>query len=364
MATYVGRCEVCDRVTSSFNSLSPQLQPLPIMGLGYHWSLDFAGPLVVTSRGAKYVLVMVEHFSKWIELVALSQNSAELAVAAFLDRVLARFGAPAEVLTDQGREFLGAFEELCTKALIDHRTTSRDHPEADGLAERVVQTTKRGLRNNGLLRGNHWDWDLMLSWTAMGYRFSRQASLTSYSPYQLLYGCEPILPSSIREKLAPVVDLDDPNVWAECLQERAQFFQRAMPMAMENLSIAQHRDTSRYARIRSGAYRPQLRRFRQGDYVYLQCEAPTTLDVKAGRTILRMKECCRVVCCCWKARMAGNVVSILKIVPRVIYPLRIQFILNSPSCQRAFHVLCMGRRKERLLCSCVISVNVVGTWHA
>ena len=61
-------------------------------------------------------------------------------------------------------------------------------------------------------------------------------------------------------------------------------------MAMENLSIAQHRDTLRYARIRSGAYRPQLRRFRQGDYVYLQREAPTTLDVRAGRTILRVKE--------------------------------------------------------------------------
>ena len=70
------------------------------MGLGYRWSLDFAGPLVVTPRGAKYVLVMVEHFSKWIELVALPHNSSELAAMAFLDRVLARFGAPAEVLTD------------------------------------------------------------------------------------------------------------------------------------------------------------------------------------------------------------------------------------------------------------------------
>jgi transposase InsO family protein len=200
VVAYVGRCEVCDRVRSSFNTLSPQLQPLPIMGLGYCWSLDFAGPLVVTPRGAKYVLVMVEHFSKWIEFVALPQNSVELAAAAFLDRVLARFGAPAEVLTDQGREFLGAFEELCTKALIDHRTTSRDHPEADGLAERVVQTPKRGLRKYGLLRGSHRDWDLMLPWIAMGYRFSRQASLASYSPYQLLYGREHVLPSSIREQ--------------------------------------------------------------------------------------------------------------------------------------------------------------------
>jgi hypothetical protein len=250
VVAYVGRCEVCDRVRSSFNTLSPQLQPLPIMGLGYRWSLDFARPLIVTPRGAKCVLVMVEHFSKCIELVALPQNYAELAAAAFLDRVLACFGAPAEVLT----EFLSAFEELCTKALIDHRTTSRDHLEADGLAERVVQTTKHGLRKYGLLRGSHRNWDLMLPWIAMGYQFSRQTSLASYSLYQLLYGREPIFPSFIREKLAPVVDLDDPNIWAECLQEGGQFFQRAMPMAMENLSIAQHRDTLRYARIRSGAY--------------------------------------------------------------------------------------------------------------
>ena len=61
-------------------------------------------------------------------------------------------------------------------------------------------------------------------------------------------------------------------------------------MALENLAIAQHKDTLRYAHIRSGAYRPQLRRFKVGDYVYLQREAPTTLDVKVGRTILRVKE--------------------------------------------------------------------------
>jgi hypothetical protein len=138
VVTYVFRCEVCDRVRSSFNTLLPQLQPLPIMGLGYRWSLDFAGPLIITPRGAKYVLVMVDHFSKWIKLVVLPKNSSELAAMAFLDRVLARFGAPTEVLTDQGRKFLESFEALCTKALIDHRTTSRDHPEADGLAERVV----------------------------------------------------------------------------------------------------------------------------------------------------------------------------------------------------------------------------------
>ena len=62
----------------------------------------------------------------------------------------------------------------------------------------------------------------------MDYPLSRHTPLASYNSYQLLYECEPILPNSIKEKLALVVDLDDPNVWAKCFQEQAQFFLRAM----------------------------------------------------------------------------------------------------------------------------------------
>jgi transposase-like protein len=143
------------------------------MGLGYRWSLDFAGPLPLTVRHNKYVLVMVEHFSKWIELVPSPNKSSEGVAYAFLDRVLSHFGAPAEVLTDQGTKFQGEFQVLCDKALIDHRTTSRDHPEADGLVECVVQTVKRALRKYGLQKGHLGDWDIQSPWLAMGYRFSR-----------------------------------------------------------------------------------------------------------------------------------------------------------------------------------------------
>ena len=76
--------------------------------------------------------------TKWIELVALPQNSSKLPTMISLNRVLPRFGAHVEVLTDQGREFLGSFEELCANALIDHCKTSKDHQEVNGLAKRVV----------------------------------------------------------------------------------------------------------------------------------------------------------------------------------------------------------------------------------
>lgn len=85
-----------------------------------------------------------------------------------------------------------------------------------------------------------------------------------------------------------MVNLDDPDVWAATLTHRAKFLEQAMPLALGNLKIAQQRDTERYRKIRGGGYRPSVRRFEDGDYVYLQKRTPTTLDTKAGRTILRV----------------------------------------------------------------------------
>ncbi len=99
----------------------------------------------------------------------LRQNSLGLAPTTFLDHVLVPFGSLIEVLTNQGREFCKIFEEFCTKALIDHCTTSKNHPKIDGLTKKMVYIVKHGLRKYGLLKGNHKDWNLKLQWIAMNY---------------------------------------------------------------------------------------------------------------------------------------------------------------------------------------------------
>jgi hypothetical protein len=67
---------------------------------------------------------MIEHFSKWLELVPLPNCSSERTSYAFLDRVFNRVGALAKILIDQGTKFHGEFLELCEKTLIDYRMTS------------------------------------------------------------------------------------------------------------------------------------------------------------------------------------------------------------------------------------------------
>ena len=78
---------------------------------------------------------------------------------------------------------MGEFQTLLNKHEITHRLASREHPQSDGLAERMVQTMKRSLRKC-LLDGGGKDWDELLPYIAMGYRMSRQKAL-GYSPYFL-----------------------------------------------------------------------------------------------------------------------------------------------------------------------------------
>ncbi len=182
------------RTSFSFRQLT--LSPLPIQGMFYRWSCDLTGELPQTSRGNVYIMIMIEHFSKWVELVVLPDKSSHSTSQTFLQQVLSRFGACVECLTDQRAEFKGGFQDLLDHALIDHCRTSRDHPQADGLAKRMVQTCKKGLRNICLTR-NKEDLDLALPYIAMGYMMSKHAFLYHFSPYFLLFGKHPIPPSFI-----------------------------------------------------------------------------------------------------------------------------------------------------------------------
>ncbi|PNH08435.1 Pro-Pol polyprotein [Tetrabaena socialis] len=244
VAAVVRDCKLCDRANAVGNVRPAALHPLPVMGPFYHWGVDLAGPLPLTKQGNVYVMIAIEHYSKHVELIPLPDKTSACTAQAFLQNVLARFSAPAEVVTDQGTEFLSEFDELLQQCFIDHRKTSANHPQADGAAERMVQLVKRGLRKYCESRQAPNCWDLDLPWLALGYRCSPQAS-TLHSPYQLLYGVEPVVPPGMRERLrAPLDDQDAEGTWA-LLRARGDELRRCLPAAAGNLAIAQHRDRRR-----------------------------------------------------------------------------------------------------------------------
>jgi hypothetical protein len=58
----------------------------------------------------------------------------------------------------------------------------------------------------------------------MGYRFSWQSSLSSFSPYLLLFSREPKLQASIQQDAMVVINMDDPNVWIQACEQQVALF--------------------------------------------------------------------------------------------------------------------------------------------
>ena len=66
---------------------------------------DIMGPFQLSSKRNRYILVMVDQFTKWVELVAIPEQNAQITVKAIVDRFICTFGCPLEINSDQGRNF-------------------------------------------------------------------------------------------------------------------------------------------------------------------------------------------------------------------------------------------------------------------
>ena len=87
----------------------------------------------------------------------------------------------------------------------------------------------------------------------------------------VLFGRNATIPPATRERLEqPLLDVGTDKQMLAALSDRVEAIKRANISVGDNLKIAQHRDTLRYAQKRSGGYAPMLRRFQVGDYVYVR----------------------------------------------------------------------------------------------
>eukprot|EP00731_Ephydatia_muelleri_P012191 Em0006g1085a len=111
---WVTECDSCQRTNHSIKAPHLPLQPIPITGLWNLWGVDLIGPLTLTPRGNRYIIVATDYFSKWPEAAPL-QNKEATTVAHFMYSLYCRFGA-SDIITDQGREFINEVKDNITKA--------------------------------------------------------------------------------------------------------------------------------------------------------------------------------------------------------------------------------------------------------
>ena len=157
--------------------------------------MDIFDMSVTTDKGNRYVLVIVDSFSRWTEACPLSNKTAVAVVDAFFQLIICRFGMPAVIHSDQSREFENHLMQQLCLLLGAHRTrTTPYHLASDGLFESFNRTLHVLL---AMFAGEHRDdWDDLLPAVMMAYR-SRVHESTGFSLYRLMFGEECTLPMDV-----------------------------------------------------------------------------------------------------------------------------------------------------------------------
>ena len=104
---YYKGCEECRRFGDiqlvPAAMLHPIIKPWPFRG----WGLNFIGQInPSSSKGHCFVLVAMDYFTKWTEIVPLKNMTHREVIEFITEHIIHRFGISQTLTTDQGSSFI------------------------------------------------------------------------------------------------------------------------------------------------------------------------------------------------------------------------------------------------------------------
>ncbi|CAH8599440.1 unnamed protein product [Schistosoma rodhaini] len=251
-------CSTCHAIKSPQQRPRAPLVPMTTEGPHQRVGIDIMGPLTTSKNGNRYILVMVDYFSKWCEAVPIPQQDALTVARAFIDHWVSRYGAPFSLHSDQGTAFESHLvAQVCRLLGIRKTHTTAYHPEGNGLVERTNRTIKT-LLQSFINNSSTECWDDAIPQCLLAYRASVHGS-TGFSPAILLFGHELRLPVEIQMPLLPF-EAQDYVPYVRNLRSRLADAYRLVKANLQNASKHQKNVYDRHAN--GPVYKP-------GDRVWL-----------------------------------------------------------------------------------------------
>ena len=143
----INACELCNREKNKFPRdkapLSGTLTGQPFDRI----AIDITGPMNYTAKGNKYVLGIIDHFSKFCSLIPIRDSTAKTVAEALMTHWISIFGAPLEIISDNGSSFKNDLKShLCLMMGIKEVFSLPYYPQANGLVERLFGTAKSMMK--------------------------------------------------------------------------------------------------------------------------------------------------------------------------------------------------------------------------
>jgi hypothetical protein len=145
ISTFIRQCPCCQVMSR----LKIQIKTHPFTCASYHpfevIHLDHIGPLRPDTHGNMYILVLIDAFSRWVELFPTKTTSA-LESASCIFQHMGRFGTPEVLHTDRGTAFHNELvSELLRMTGTEQSLATAYSSEENGIVERANQEVLRHL---------------------------------------------------------------------------------------------------------------------------------------------------------------------------------------------------------------------------
>ena len=168
------------------------------------WGLDILGPLPLEKGQCKFIIVVVDYFTKWAEAEPLA-TITEQKIRNFVWRaIICRFGIPRALVSDNKKQFDNSkFRDFCAELEIKNYYSSPAHPQSNGQVEVTIRTLKAALKTK--LEDLKGKWVEYLPEVLWAYR-TTQKSTTRETPFALAFGTEAVAPIEVGLK-SPRIEL-------------------------------------------------------------------------------------------------------------------------------------------------------------
>ena len=159
-------------------------------------SIDITGPLISGRNGERYILGIIDNFSRFVSLIPLKQATGVDVAKALYKRWITVFGSPESIHSDRGTEFENeVIRDLCTLFNIRKSKSSPYYPKGNSMIERTFKTVKDMLYAS--MRSCGRNWTEVIPAVEMALR-SCQHNETKFSPYEVVFGRKMTTPLSIQ----------------------------------------------------------------------------------------------------------------------------------------------------------------------
>ena len=255
-------CESCTLCQQYNYSCLKGRAPLKSIQVSRPWQLlgiDVMGPFKISKFGNKFIIVAIDHYTKYAEAIATSTFNGFVTAVFIFNQIICRYGMVEKILTDQGVNFeSNLFKQLCALIGTKKLRTSTYHAMANGITERLNKNIKPSLAK--FVNDQHDDWDLFLPMAMSAYNTSYHSSI-GMTPYQAQFGRRPVLVADtiLNNQLPEDTKLKDIAEFTKALQSSAS---RITDTINEHASAARAKQKLNYDRFVQDS-----KLFKEGDTV-------------------------------------------------------------------------------------------------